>query len=77
MSVARLDAEIRKVCPIDGVDSSGRISFQKTATAQQKEAAQAVVASFDWNLVETKPPTIEERLAALEAKVFADATKTR
>lgn len=51
--IARLDSQIRAVCPIDGVarlrDGTVRIDFRPEATDQQRAAAQAVVDSFDWS----------------------------
>ena len=69
-NLAKLDESVRKVCPIHGLSEDGHIDFNN-ATDEQKEAARAVVAAYDWDAPETKPPTIETRLAALEAKVFA------
>lgn len=47
-----------------------RIDFLPTATAQQRQAAERVAAEYDFSKPELKTPTFEERLAALEAKVF-------
>lgn len=46
MKLNELDALIKAVCPIDGIDSSGVITFAASATAPQIAAAQAV---FDAN----------------------------
>lgn len=55
-STQRLTSTILAVCPIAGVsgtntkDSSKiRIDFDPIATDQQKDAAQAVLQSFDWS----------------------------
>lgn len=42
MKLHELDALIKAVCPIDGLDSAGRIMFADAATAPQRAAAQAV-----------------------------------
>ena len=52
-----------------------RIDFLPTATAQQRQAAERVAAEYDFSKPEQKTPTIEERLKALEAKVFGDALR--
>lgn len=53
MLAARLDAEIKKVCPIYGVSILGprqaRPDYQESATATQKAAALTVVAEIDWS----------------------------
>lgn len=43
MLISELDQRIAAVCPIDGIDSSGGISFKPAATASQREAAQALM----------------------------------
>lgn len=43
MKLADLDALIKTVCPIDGINSSGVISFKPEATDAQKTAAQALM----------------------------------
>jgi hypothetical protein len=50
-SRTRLDAAIRAVCPISGTSGIApnvRIDFLPEATQQQKDAAAAVLAAFDW-----------------------------
>lgn len=43
MLIDKLDREIKKICPIDGIDSSGTIWFKAEATQQQRRAAQAIM----------------------------------
>lgn len=54
--IDRLHTEIEEVCPIEGVSVSRnvepplvRIDFLPGATQNQKDAAAAVVAAFDWS----------------------------
>lgn len=56
----RLDAELRKLCPIDGVNSDGVIAFAANATLEQRLAAQALVNGWTG-----APPTKDERIAAI------------
>ena len=51
-TLLRLHEAIAAVAPIEGVSGSQgnvKIDFRPTATPQQRAAAQAVVASFDWS----------------------------
>lgn len=48
-----------------------RIDFLPTATPEQQREAKRIANEYDFSQPELKAPTIEERLAALEAKVFA------
>ncbi len=48
----RLDSAIKAVCPIDGTSGeqgSVRIDYSAVATQQQRAAADAALASFDWS----------------------------
>ena len=45
MKLADLHALIAAVCPIEGVDSTGRIVFLPSATPAEQAAAQAVMAA--------------------------------
>lgn len=45
-NIAALDASLKAVCPIDGVNSAGHISFKPEATIAQREAADAVLVAF-------------------------------
>lgn len=51
----RLHDSLAVVCPIDGVailnvvTRQVRVDYQASATAEQRTAAQAVVAGFDWS----------------------------
>jgi hypothetical protein len=56
--LSRLDAELRRLCPIDGVNSDGVIAFSAGASLDQRLAAQALVDG--WNGL---PPTKDERIA--------------
>jgi hypothetical protein len=54
--VTRLNAAIAAVCPIDGVSvgtigdpATVRIDYRPEATTEQRAAAQAALAAFDWN----------------------------
>lgn len=51
MTITILTVEIRKVCPIDGVNSSRVISFKPEATQDQRNAAQAIANSWDFDAV--------------------------
>jgi len=50
--IAELDAQLQAICPMNGCvrfnDGTVRIDFKPEATEQQKAAAEAVVAVFDW-----------------------------
>lgn len=52
LTIADLDVAIKAVCPIHGVSPRGdgtyRIDFHDDATQEQRTAAEAVVAGFDW-----------------------------
>lgn len=54
MKISELDVLVRAVCPIDGINSGGVISFRQEATVGQRSAAQALM---DANL-----PTLTETL---------------
>lgn len=66
-----LHKAISAVCPIDGISigrkadrSTWRIDFQQSATAAQKTAAQAILASFDFS--------VPSRNDALKTEATAD-----
>ncbi len=44
----KLDAAIKAICPINGVNSDRVISFTSEATAEQRAAAQAIADSWDF-----------------------------
>lgn len=72
MNIAKLDALIKQVAPIDGVNSDGVVSFKPEATKDEIAAALAIVAEQLPLLSSTaeaapKGKTLEERVAALEA----------
>ena len=72
--IEKLDAEIKLVCPIDGVNSNGKISFKNEATTTEREAAFYVVANFVDVKLPTPPPTKDDlmvQLQALTAKINA------
>lgn len=72
MNVAKLDAAIRAVCPILGVNSDGVISFDQSATAAQKTAAQAVVTGWqDTSLADAK----DSAAAAIDTQAGATRSK--
>lgn len=66
---------IAAVAPIDGVarlkDDAIRIDFKPEATEKQRRDADAVAAAWNWNADVERAPTVEERLAAAEAKLAA------
>jgi hypothetical protein len=70
MRLAELDAAIKEVCPIDGIDSAGGIAFRPEATANQMDAAQAIMdaelPTLDLSPVVSVAPTKEELM--LEAQ---------
>lgn len=46
-----LDAKLRAAgIPIDGVDSTGRVDYQLSATPAQRDQGASIVAAFDWTL---------------------------
>ena len=70
--VGDLHEAIAKAAPIVGVSRKGkaiRIDYDDKATDEQKLAASAVVASWDWKKEVELELTVEERFAALEAEV--------
>lgn len=44
MKLHDLDQLIRAVCPIDGIDSNGNITFKPEAAQPQRDAAEALMA---------------------------------
>lgn len=46
MNIAKLHSAIETVCPIDGVNSDGRIDFKLEATEAQKEAARELLTNW-------------------------------
>lgn len=52
---SRFLAEVKKVCPVVGANTDGRIDFAPEATEQQKSAAREVAVSFDWAKEAPKP----------------------
>lgn len=69
-NIAKLDAALRAVCPIDGVSSSRVISFKDAATQQQREAAQAI--SDAWVFAEEHPPVVVSRRQIKQALTRAN-----
>lgn len=43
MNLSDIDALVRKVCPIDGINSDGVIWFSEFASEEQKEKARIIV----------------------------------
>ena len=68
MLIHELDALIKSVCPIDGVDSAGGISYRDEATAAQRRAAQDVMAANVGGLGPANPRAKEimQRLAQID-----------
>lgn len=66
MSIEKLDAAIRAVCPIHGVSSERVISFRDEATPEQRAAAQAIADGWDFL------PGIADLKAAQRANILAD-----
>lgn len=68
MRLAEIDAEIRELCPIDGVDSGGGIAFTAEATDKQRDAAKSKMAellpSLELGPEPPSPLTATEKLAA-------------
>ena len=87
MSIAAaLDAAVKAVCPIDGVSigvpgdkATWRIDFKDEASAQQRAAAEAVLAAFDPAAVPEPVPrdplaeidTLKAKMDAAEAEIAA------
>ena len=81
-TAALVHAAVAAVCPIHGVsigrkDDKGtwRIDFQASATDEQRQAAMLAISALDLAVERAKPKPktreeiLEERLAALEAKL--------
>lgn len=51
MLIEELDAMVRAVCPIDGINSKGVIWFKPEATPEQRAAAQALISEHLAKLV--------------------------
>jgi len=66
-NIEKLDAEIKLVCRIDGVNSNGKISFKNGATTAERDAAAYVVANFVDVKPPTPPPSKEDLMAQLQA----------
>ena len=64
LELRELDSVVRLVAPIHGVSSSGGISFRDDATAEQRTAAQVVVADWDFVAGGWRPGSEQERLQA-------------
>jgi len=71
MTIEKLDAAIKEVCPIDGVDSDRVISFKPEATLEQKTAAQSI--ANEWDFAEAV--TIEVLTEVVQAHLDAQAVK--
>jgi hypothetical protein len=67
MKLHELDVLIKAVCPIDGLDSSGRIMFPDAATAPQRAAAQAVF-DANWPIDGTSAQDAADATAKVQAK---------
>ena len=70
--VIDLHEALAKEAPIVGVSRKGkaiRIDYDEAATIEQKLAAEAVAAGWDWKKEVERELTVEERFAALEAEV--------
>ena len=71
MRIEELDAAIKAVCPIDGIDSGGGIAFKEEATAEQRQAAQTLM---DANL-HTLDLSLIDPSAALVNQVISNAVE--
>lgn len=47
MNIEKLHAAIAAICPIDGLDSSGKIYFKSEASEVQKEAARELLKNWE------------------------------
>lgn len=68
MNIESLHNAISAVCPIHGVNTSRKISFQDVATTEQRAAGQAIADAWNFDV-----PTAEE--LAKEAQQSADAVE--
>lgn len=70
MKIQFLYRALSSICPIDSVNSNRVVSFKDEATQSQRNAAQAIADSWDFNV-----PTTEEltAIAAQEALIAAKA----
>ena len=65
-----LDAAIKAVCPIHGVNSEMEISFKDEATPKQIQSAQAVLSEFISNTDSYENrAAIEQQITVLEAQI--------
>lgn len=73
-SIGYLDAAIKAVCPIHGVDSNRIISFMDEATVEQRAAAQAIVEAWDFDTPSAaEQADIDFAASAVQAKIDAKA----
>lgn len=75
MNITKLHSLVAAVCPIAGVNSDGQISFLPEATAEQRAAAEGVVAANIGFLGEGPPESVtmrQARLALLQSGLLAD-----
>lgn len=61
MNLNRLEAALKSVCPVLGVNSNRQINFSTEATTEQRAAAQAIADSWDFNT-----PDVQAEIDAIE-----------
>lgn len=70
MNITFIDSQIKAICPIDGLDSDGNISFRPEATDEQKAAA---ITLYDQLILQPDP--VEKPDPALTQGQFVVALK--
>lgn len=74
-NLTALHSAIESVCPISGVNTNRVISFASEATTEQRDAAQAIANSWDFNTPTQEELAVEaERKAQRELLLEAKAT---
>jgi hypothetical protein len=73
MNLAKLDEAIKKVCPIDGVNSAGRIDFKPEATEAQKILAQEIFDNWQDPVEAIELTKLEFKKRLTEAGKYASA----
>lgn len=68
MTVEKLDAAIRAVCPIHGVASDRVIAFREDATQEQRASAQAIADAWDFDAPE--PRDVKSEIAQMEREAM-------
>lgn len=74
-TLIQLHEKMAEVCPIHGIDSTGRIDFKDEATPAQRAAAEALVKQWQEGkltlpeIEDASPKALLARIKALEAEI--------